>query len=215
MKTKGLTIVVVVCVLVGAGFYFYSGKNPNAQSAYSLFDPTLTDEQKSVVQPQIDQQLARAPGGKQVSSTQVVYDKGAIVITYPVPGVANERLTTCDYRHFCVWENNDYQGQKVSLEVLPSGTVNLPVYMTRQVSSWKYNNERYRTVVYGVDGANAVGRIMTSTLKEIGIGDECCPFRADDQKQSWTEIYELRALGSTTDTIVSIRFSPMFGTPAK
>lgn len=215
MKIKWLTIVAVLCVCIGEGFFLYVGKGSNNQSPYSLFNPTLTEEQIAVVQPQIDQQLARKPGGKQVSSTQVVYDNGAVVITFPVPGITNELSTTCDYRHFCVWEHNDYVGLKVSLEVLPTGTVNLPVYMTRQVSSWKYNNERYKTVVYGVDGPNATGRIMTSTLKEIGIGDECCPFGAEGKAQAWTEIYELRMLGSQTDTIVSIRFTPMFATSAK
>lgn len=106
-------------------------------------------------------------------------------------------------------------GLKVALAVVPSGVINLPEYMTRQVSSWKYNNDRYKTLVYGLDEANGEGKIMTATLKEIGIGDECCPFGADEKAQAWTEIYELRMLGAQTNKIVSVRFAPMFGTASR
>jgi len=215
MKIKWLTIVAVLGVCIVAGFYLYSSENSIRPGKYVVFNPPLDDVQKAVVQQQMDQQLAKKNGGTKVSSTQLVYDNGAVVVTFPPPGVVSEILTTCDFGYFCVWEHNDFVGLKVALAVVPSGVINLPVYMTRQVSSWKYNNHRYKTLVYGLDEANGEGKIMTATLKEIGIGDECCPFGADEKAQAWTEIYELRMLGAQTNKIVSVRFAPMFGTASR
>ncbi|MFS2202707.1 peptidase inhibitor family I36 protein [Pseudomonas sp. Pseusp3] len=210
MNRKWFVGLAALCVGIGAVYFFNLKQDRDIK--YTLFNPTLSQEQKTLVQQQMDLQMARKEGGKQVSSTQIAYDEGAIVITFPVPGVTGELHTTCDYRYFCVWDAWYYSGSKVSLQVLPSGVVDLPAYMARQVSSWKYNNDRYKTVVYGVDGSNGVGKIMTSTLAEIGIGDECCPFGNREQKDGWTEIYEQAELhGQQNDSVTSIRFSPLFG----
>jgi hypothetical protein len=215
MKIKWLTILGILSVCIGAVFFLHAGEETNKQSKYAVFNLPLTQAQKAVIQPQIDQQLARTAGGTQISSTQVSYENGTVVLTFPVPGAGNEIHSTCDYRHFCVWEHDNYAGLKVALQVMPSGTVNLPGYMTRQVSSWKYNNEIYRTVVFGVDQPDGTGRIVTSTLKEIGNGDECCPFGVSEKPAAWTEIYSIGILGAQTDKIVSIRFAPMFLSPVQ
>lgn len=90
--------------------------------------------------------------------------------------------------------------------------------MSLQVSSWKYNNKAYASIVYGVNRRDGVGVIETSTLKEIGIGDECCPFSVpekSDPSAAWTEIYAIDHLQSQGDKIVSIKVSTLFGGDTK
>ncbi|MBV6824971.1 peptidase inhibitor family I36 protein [Pseudomonas sp. PD9R] len=209
MKIKWLTFFGIACVGIAALFFVYAGSSKTSHRTYTVFNPPLSDVEKAIVQPQIDQLLKSTTGGKQVSSTQVEFDSG-VVTTFQVPGATHEPHTTCDFGFFCVWEANNYLGTRVAQPVLASGTINLPVYMTREVSSWKYNNNIYRTIVYGLDGPNGAGKIMTSTLKEIDNGGECCPFGEAEKSKAWTEIYEMSSLGEYNDKIVSLRFTPMF-----
>jgi hypothetical protein len=210
MKIKWLTIVAVLCACFVAGVYLYTGGKSNHQGKYVVFNPPLDDVQKAVVQQQMDQQLAKKNGGTKVSSTQLVYDNGAVVVTFPAPGVASDVLTTCDFGYFCVWEHPDYIGRKVSVLSSSNGPVNLADYdMSHQVSSWKYNYRPYAKIVYGVDGADGRGKIMTSTLKEIGNGGECCPFNIPEKTAAWTERYFIAHLGEFGDRIVSILVVPL------
>ncbi|KII31396.1 hypothetical protein NL64_16805 [Pseudomonas fluorescens] len=210
MKIKWLTIVSVLGACIVAGFYLYSSENSIRPGKYVVFNPPLDDVQKAVVQQQMDQQLAKKKGGTKVSSTQLVYDNGAVVVTFPAPGVASDVLTSCEFGYFCVWEHPDYVGRKVSVVSSSNSIVNLSDYnMSHQVSSWKYSYKPYAKIVYGVDGVDGRGRIMTSTLKEIGIGDECCPFNIPEKTEAWTEQYFIAHLGEFGDRIVSIKVAPL------
>ena len=205
MKNKWIAFLALLSAGVGA----FESKQ-DADKKYALFNPALTEEQRVLVQQQMDLLLAKKEGGTQVSSTQIVYDDGAIVITYPVPGVVSDPQTTCDYGYFCVWEHPNYVGRKVSVLSSSNSTVNLADYnMSHQVSSWKYNYRRYAKIVYGVDGANGQGKVMTSTLKEIGNGDECCPFSISEKPEAWTERYFIAHLEEFGDRIVSIKVAPL------
>ncbi|VVN05690.1 hypothetical protein PS659_03589 [Pseudomonas fluorescens] len=140
-------------------------------------------------------------------------------MTFP-PKDSAQPDSTCDYGYFCVWEHPYYTGRKLSLRSKQEySPVNLADYdMSLQVSSWKYNNKAYASIVYGVDRRDGVGIIKTSTLKEIGIGDECCPFSAPEKAEpsgGWTEIYSIDHLQSSGDKIVSILVSPLFGGDTK
>jgi hypothetical protein len=210
MKIKWITLVAVLCVCIGAGLYLYKRENSNQHGKYVVFNPPLDEVQKAVVQQQMDQQLAKKKEGTKVSSTQLVYDNGAVVVTFQPPGVTSDVLTSCDFGYFCVWEHPDYVGRKVSVLSSSNSVVNLADYdMSHQVSSWKYNYKPYAKIVYGVDGADGRGRIMTSTLKEIGNGDECCPFNVPDKTAAWTERYFIAHLGEFGDRIVSIKVAPL------
>lgn len=213
MSMKRIAVFAALCACVGTALFFYTKRGLGEQSEYVLFNPVMTAEQKNDVQQQIDQQLSRRPQGQQVSSTQVAYDQGAVVITFPVPGDANKNDQSCGYGYFCVWEHPNYLGRKVAVISDPhKNPVNLADYnMSLQVSSWKYNNKAYATIVYGVDGANGRGKVMTTTLKEIDPGQECCPFNIPEKTKDWTEIYSVRHLEGYGDRIVSIKVSPLFG----
>lgn len=215
MKIKWVVTAFSLVVCLGAN----AEQESVGQSTYTLFNPTMTELQKGEVQQQIDQQLARKAGARQVSTTQVVYGDGAVVMTFP-PKDSVQPENTCDYGYFCVWEHPYYTGRKVSLRSKQEfSPFNLADYdMSLQVSSWKYNNKAYASIVYGVNRKDGVGVIETSTLKEIGIGDECCPFSAPektDPSAAWTEIYAIDHLQSQGDKIVSIKVSTLFGGDAK
>jgi hypothetical protein len=215
MKIKWVVTAFSLVVCLGAN----AEQESVGQSTYTLFNPTMTELQKGEVQQQIDQQLARKAGARQVSTTQVVYGDGAVVMTFP-PKDSVQPESTCDYGYFCVWEHPYYTGRKVSLRSKQEfSPFNLADYnMSLQVSSWKYNNKAYASIVYGVNRRDGVGVIETSTLKEIGIGDECCPFSVPektDPSAAWTEIYAIDHLQSRGDKIVSIKVSTLFGGDAK
>ena len=215
MKIKWVAGVFLLFVCLAAVLFFNGEQESVGQSKYTLFNPSMTDLQKDEVQQQIDQQLARKAGARQVSATQVVYGDGAVVMTF-LPKDSTQPDSTCDYGYFCVWEHPFYTGRKVSLRSKREySPVNLADYnMSLQVSSWKYNNKAYASTVFGVDGRDGAGKIVTSTLKEIGIGDECCPFSTPEKSepsQAWTEIYAIDHLQSAGDRIVSIKISTLFG----
>ncbi|MBV7553952.1 peptidase inhibitor family I36 protein [Pseudomonas sp. PDM28] len=219
MKIKWVVIVFLLIVCLGAVYFLNGEQESVGQSKYTLLNPSLTELQKDEVQQQIDQQLARKAGTRQVSATQVVYGEGAVVMTF-LPKDSAQPDNTCDYGYFCVWEHPYYTGRKVSVRSKQEQSpVNLADYdMSLQVSSWKYNNKPYASIVYGVSSRDGKGQILTSTLKEIGIGDECCPFSVPEKTEAsgaWTEIYSIDHLQSQGDKIVSISISTLFGGDTK
>ncbi|ANJ57860.1 peptidase inhibitor family I36 protein [Pseudomonas silesiensis] len=215
MKAIGFVDCIALCLGLGALFYFYANQASGKQSGYALFIPAMTAEQTAAIQLQIDQQLSRKPAGRQVSATQVVYDNGAVVMTFPVPGDANPTDPVCDYGYFCVWDGWDYTGRKLSLASTPvSRPVNLADYnMSHQVSSWQHNNKAHAVKVFGVDGPGAKGNMVMSNIKEIVLGRGCCPFSIPEQastKGTWTELNAQSRLVEHNDRIVSVAFSPLF-----
>lgn len=214
MTTKWFVGVVALCVGIGA--LFFSARNVSVtRIPYTLFEPDMTAEQKAEVQRQMDRQLRRKAGGKQVSPTQVVYADGSIVLTFAVPGDASSSDSTCDYGYFCVWSDPDYAGTKLSLLSTPkSHVVNLSDFgMNGQVSSWQHHNKVHTVKVFGVDGPDAKGNVMMSNLKEVGVGKGCCPFSIPEQVSptgAWTEIYAQNRLVEHNDRMVSIALGPMF-----
>jgi hypothetical protein len=215
MKANWFVGFAVVCASISALCVFYATQAPVKQNRYALFNPTMTAEQRIEVQQKIDRQLSRKPGGQQVSSTQVAYRNGAVVLTFPVPGDTGQSDATCDYGYFCVWEAWDFAGRKLSLLSTPtSRPVNLVDYgMGYQVSSWQHNNRIHSVKIFGVDGPSAKGNLMMSNIKEAGLGKGCCPFNIPEQPSvtgTWTEIYSQRRLVEHNDRIVSVVFSPMF-----
>ncbi|VVN98390.1 peptidase inhibitor family I36 protein [Pseudomonas fluorescens] len=215
MNIKWLAGCAALCLGMGALFFFYANQATGKQSRYAVFNPAMTVEQAAEIQRQIDQQLSRKSAGRQVSTTQVAYDHGAAVMTFPVPGDANPTDPICDYGYFCVWEGWDYTGRKLSLTSTPaSRPVNLADYnMSRQVSSWQHNNKAYAVKVFGVDGPGAQGNLMMSNIKEVVLGRGCCPFSIPERASipgTWTEIYAQSRLVEQNDRMVSVAFSPLF-----
>jgi len=215
MNIKWLAGCAALCLGMGALFYFYANQASGKQSRYAVFNPAMTSGQAAHIQLQIDQQLSRKPSGRQVSTTQVVYDHGAVVMTFPVPGEASPTDPICDYGYFCVWGGWDYTGRKLSVASTPaSHPIDLADYdMSRQVSSWQHNNKVHTVKVFGVDGPGAKGNMMMSNIKEVVLGRGCCPFSIPEQvssKGTWTEIYAQSRLVEQNDRMVSVAFSPLF-----
>lgn len=215
MKIKWFVGCTALCLCTGSLFFFYVNPATVKQSRYALFNATMSAEQTAEIQQQINQQLSRRPGGRQVSTTQVAYDNGAVVMAFTIPGDANQPDPACDYGYFCVWDGWDYSGRKLSLASTPgSRPVNLADYnMSRQVSSWQHNNKAYSVKIFGVDGPDAKGNMMMSNLKEVVLGRGCCPFSIPEQVSAtgvWTEIYSQSRLIAQNDRMVSVAFSPMF-----
>ncbi|CAI8887199.1 peptidase inhibitor family I36 protein [Pseudomonas sp. IT-P171] len=214
MNIKWLGVCAALFACVGLAFFFYAKPDAEELGKYALFNPEMTAEQKADVQQQIDQQLRRKTGGQQVSSTQVAYEKGAVVMTFPVSG-AEQKDTNCAYGYFCVWTAWDFGGTKLALQSTPSNSpVNLSDYnMSQQVSSWKYNNQRYSVIVYGVEGPGGQGKVMTCTLKDFHYENECCPLGIPEKTEpvgGWIEIYSESRLIPKNDTMISVVFRPMF-----
>jgi len=203
-----------LCVAVFA-LYFYALQSTPGTTRYAVFKPDMTAAQSAQVQQMIDEQLIRKAGGRQVSPIQVVYDDGAIVVTFPIPGENHRSDGICDYGYFCVWENPGFTGRKLSLLSKPSSRpVNLTDYnLGKQVSSWQHNNKNHSVKVFGVDGPGAIGNMMMSNIKEVGLGRGCCPYSIPEKasaSDAWTEVYSQDRLAAFDDRIVSVAFSPMF-----
>lgn len=174
----------------------------------------MTAGQKAEVQRQIDRQLIRKSGGHQVSATQVTYDNGAVVLTFPVPGDAGQSDRTCDYGYVCLWSAADFAGRKLSLlSTAKSRPVNLSDYgMSAQVASWQHN-KAHSVKIFGVDGPEARGNMVMSNIREVILGNGCCPFSLPDDVRiidTWTEIKAQNRLTEYNARVVSIAFAPMY-----
>ncbi|MHC8318191.1 peptidase inhibitor family I36 protein [Pseudomonas sp. LB3P31] len=207
-------VIAALCVAVFA-LYFYAMQVTPGTTRYAVFNPFMTSSQTAQVQLQIDEQLIRKPGGRQVGPIQVVYDNGAVVVTFPVPGEHQRSDGICDYGYFCVWENPGFTGRKLSLLSKPDNRpVNLIDYnLNRQVSSWQHNNKNSTVKVFGIDGPSAIGNMTMSNLKEVKLGRGCCPFSIPEKASAsgvWTEVYGQDRLAEFNDRMVSVAFSPMF-----
>ncbi|WP_205896191.1 peptidase inhibitor family I36 protein [Pseudomonas umsongensis] len=213
MNSKWLVAFVALCLGVGA--LFFSAKQATVErSPYALFEPGMTTEQKVMVQRQIERQLSRKSGGKQISTTQVVYDNGAAVVTFPVPGDAGQSDRNCDYGYVCFWTASDFAGRKLSLlSTAKNGPVNLSDYdMSAQVFSWQHNNKTGTVKIFGVDGPGAKGNMVMSNIREVILGKGCCPFSVPEDARvvgTWTEINAQSRL-TENNRIMSIAFAPMF-----
>ena len=151
-------------------------QKPPAQ--YTLYSPSLTKVQRTQIQKKIDAQMLRKKGGLQVSSTQIVYDDGNAVITFPVPGKSDSPNTTCDFGYVCFWENNNYLGKKLALISTPTKrTENLAQYdMSQKISSWKHTNNIFHVAIAGASQVNLGGIMVMANTYDRDIGSECCPF---------------------------------------
>jgi hypothetical protein len=214
MNRKWLVALVTLCLGIGA--LFFSAKQATVQrSPYALFEPGMTTEQKVMVQRQIDRQLRRKPGGLQISPTQVMYDEGAAVLTFPVPGEAGQSDRRCDYGYVCLWTAADFAGTKLSLQsTAKSRPVDLSDYdMSAQIFSWQHNNKSGSVKIFGVDGPGARGNMVMSNIREVVLGKGCCPYSIPEDSRivgTWTEINAQNRLAENNARIMSIAFAPMF-----
>ena len=204
-----------LCIAIFVLFFFYAKDAVGEKSRFAVFNPPMNAAQTVEVQQRIDEQLMRKKGGEQISSTQLIYDNGAVIVTFPVPGDVQGSDGICDYGYFCVWENRDYTGKKLSLlSKAANGPVNLSDYnMSKQVSSWQHNNKNHTVKIFGVDGPGAIGNMMMSNIKEVGLGRGCCPFSFPEKaivSAMVTELYSQNELVEQSDKMVSVAFSPMF-----
>jgi hypothetical protein len=60
------------------------------------------------VQAQIDQQLAKYPGGTQINATEVAYNNGAFVITFARPDVSIDGVADCPAGWFCFYDHTNF-----------------------------------------------------------------------------------------------------------
>jgi hypothetical protein len=158
-------------------------KQPETSGQYTLYSPALTEKQQTEIQSNIDAQMLRRTGGLQISSTQIAYDNGNAVITFPVPGTSDTPNTTCDFGYVCFWEHNNYQGKKLALISTPTKrTENLAQYdMSHKISSWKHTNNIFYVAIGGASQENLGGKMVMSNTWERDIGGDCCPFGIDNQ----------------------------------
>jgi len=215
MVIRLILVIVALCVGVFVLFFFYAKDAVGEKTRFAVFNPAMNDAQTVEVQQRIDEQLIRKKGGKQISSTQLIYDNGAVIVAFPVPDDVQGADSICDYGYFCVWENRDFTGKKLSLlSKAGSPPVNLSDYnMSKQVSSWQHNNKIHTVKIFGVDGPGAIGNMMMSNIKEVGLGKGCCPFSFPEKaivSAMVTELYSQNELVEQSDKMVSVAFSPMF-----
>ncbi|MBF4560157.1 peptidase inhibitor family I36 protein [Pseudomonas sp. p50] len=215
MVIRLILVIFALCVGVFVLFFFYAKDAVGEKSRFAVINPPMNAAQTVAVQQRIDEQLIRKGGGEQISSTQLVYENGAVIVAFPVPGDVQGSDGICDYGYFCVWENRDYTGKKLSvLSKAANRPINLSDYnMSKQVSSWQHNNRVHTVKIFGVDGPDAIGNMMMSNIKEVGLGRGCCPFSFPEKAVTpvqVTELYSQNELIEQSDRMVSVAFSPMF-----
>ncbi|MCK1791560.1 peptidase inhibitor family I36 protein [Pseudomonas violetae] len=214
MVIRLFLVIAALCVAVFT-LYFFAMQSTPGTTRYAVFKPDMSAAQSAQVQQLIDEQLIRKAGGRQVSPIQVVYDEGAVVVTFPIPGENHQSDGICDFGYLCLWENPGFTGRKLSLLSKPSSRpVNLTDYnFGKQVSSWQHNNKIHTVKIFGIDGPGAIGNMMMSNIKEVRLGRGCCPFSIPEKASAsgvWTEVHGQDRLAPYDDRIVSIAFSPMF-----
>jgi hypothetical protein len=77
----------------------------------------------------------------------------------------------------------------------------------------QHNNKIHTVKIFGVDGPGAIGNMMMSNIKEVGLGRGCCPFSFPEKaivSAMVTELYSQNELVEQSDRMVSVAFSPMF-----
>ena len=215
MVIRLILVIAALCIGVALLFFFYAKEAVDEKNRFAVFNPAMSAAQTIEVQQRIDEQLIRRKGGKQISSTQLIYDNGAVIVAFPVPGDVRWSDSLCDYGYFCVWENRDFTGKKLSLlSKAANPPVNLSDYnMSQQVSSWQHNNKTHTVKIFGVDGPGAIGNMMMSNIKEVRLGRGCCPFSFPEKAvvpAMVTELYSANELVEHSDKMVSVAFSPMF-----
>jgi hypothetical protein len=178
-----------------------------ASAKYTLFAPSMTEQQRVDTQENIDRQLLRKQGGQQISSTQVAYDNGDTVITFSASSTPN---TTCDFGYVCFWEHNNYAGKKLSLRSYSSRNENLAQYdMSNKISSWKHNNNLFYVAIGGASQANGEGQMVMANTMVEDIGSGCCPFSIEHSTRQtipW-EFYFQSSL-KHDNAMVSVVFRP-------
>jgi hypothetical protein len=116
------------------------------------------------VQKQVDNVLAKSPGGKQISANQVAWNDGKVVLTIPLAGersarAAGEPVTTlgtanCPYTWTCLYEHANFDGRR--LQFSACGYIqDLGAYgFSDMATSW-HNNQTpgTRTWVYNWTGS--------------------------------------------------------------
>lgn len=174
-----------VIAITSIAIFVYAARQPAPLAQYTLFAPPMTEEQKIEIQKDIDAQLLRKEGGRQISSTQIAYENGNAVITFPVSGESNTPNTTCDFGYACFWEHVRYGGLKLALRSTPTSHVeNLEQYnMSNKISSWKHNNNIFYVALAGASQINLGGTMVLANTWDRDIGGECCPFSVEYSTQ--------------------------------
>ena len=64
------------------------------------------------LQDQVDETLARFPGGVQISSTTISWEDGAILLTFPAP--SGRAIGTCATGSYCAFSATSYGGTRLA-----------------------------------------------------------------------------------------------------
>ncbi|WP_282697740.1 peptidase inhibitor family I36 protein [Streptomyces sp. CC208A] len=124
----------------------------------------LSKSEVAGLQRQIDEQMARTPGGKQIGVNQIAWRGGKAVMTLPLPGEAqaravNEPLGTlgtpnCSYLWTCLYEHSNYDGRRLTWS--DCNFENLANWgFNDKTSSWHNNQSRgTKSYVYNWTGSS-------------------------------------------------------------
>ncbi|MCX4545561.1 peptidase inhibitor family I36 protein [Streptomyces sp. NBC_01565] len=84
----------------------------------------LTPGEVAGLRQQIDEQLARTPGGKQIGLNQVSWRGGKAIMTFPLPGEGKARAVNesavalgspnCGYGWTCLYEHSNFDGRRLT-----------------------------------------------------------------------------------------------------
>jgi hypothetical protein len=124
----------------------------------------LNKSEVAGLQRQIDKQMAKTPGGKQIGVNQVAWRGGKAVMTFPLPGekqarAVNEPLGTlgtanCSYLWTCLYEHSNFDGRRLTWS--DCNFENLANWgFNDQTTSWHNNQSRgTQTHVYNWTGSS-------------------------------------------------------------
>lgn len=103
----------------------------------------------SPLQQQIDQQSRLTPGGTQISSNQIAWRNGTVIMTFSQGGVGTLAASDCPAGWFCFWQDADFLNRR--LQFLDCGQQDLADYGFRnQTTSWR-NRTSSRIEVWSDD----------------------------------------------------------------
>ncbi|MFI5728847.1 hypothetical protein ACIA49_01925 [Kribbella sp. NPDC051587] len=143
-----LTAGLAVLGLAGPGL---SQAAPTPGAMPSVGSSVDGQQRAAAIQQEMAWQLAHTPGGRQVGTNKIVWDKMGVELTLPMPG-DKTTMANCAYRLVCVFGDTDYNnGPDVQPWVLgfyDCGLFDLGQWGRRnQASSWD-NNQTPGTVAW-------------------------------------------------------------------
>jgi hypothetical protein len=166
MKSFFTRRTVIMLTAAAAALFAAGSASAAAQTTQnaSLSHLTKSAEINAILRAEIKTQLDYNPSGKVISSTEVSYDHGHVIVTVAIPGAGPDY--TCPRGSTCIFEGADLKGKHASIDTPLSQNIHMSAYISlpvrslhnrRSAPSWISNGTNSATCYPSGAVANSIG----------------------------------------------------------